>query len=145
VVNSVEISDAMVAALSKIDGSRSPYDASYNFNHSVYRNVKAQYEYFDSLSIPAIRFSLLQESREYHGKGDFHSLLTYDIRAYIEQGVEGLEDFIEDMEHVLKHLNKEHSCIHDTKIQTIETDEGALDPLGVVKIIFDVRFIKAVR
>lgn len=141
-VNSVEISDAMVSALSKIDSSRSPYDPNYNFNYSVYRNVKAQFEYFDSLALPAIRFSLLQESREYFGAGEWHGVLVYDIRAYIEQGTEGLEDFIEDIEHALGYLRVENSCIRDAKIQTIETDEGVLNPLGVVKITFEVRYIK---
>jgi hypothetical protein len=90
------------------------------------------------------------ESRIYQGGGYKDRFLTVTIRVYVqeENAVFAIEKLFEDIETVLeqnsrleyKDLDSQTQYVQQITIVSIDSDEGALEPLGVGEIICEVRY-----
>jgi hypothetical protein len=121
------------------------------FRSNLYNNVLPRLKFWDEVQdFPAVHVSAGAESREYQGGGYKDRFLTITIRVYVqeENAVFALEKLFEDIETVLeqnsrleyKDLNNQTQYVHQITIVSIDSDEGALEPLGVGEIICEVRY-----
>lgn len=130
--------------LKLIDGN-SPYRT------NLFGNVLPRLKFWDEVQdFPAIHVSAGAETRQYQGGGYKDRFLTLTIRVYVqeENAVFALEKLFEDIETVLEsnsYLEYFDQDGNSQRTQTIsilsiDSDEGALEPLGVGEIICEVRY-----
>lgn len=130
--------------LKLIDGN-SPYRT------NLYGNVLPRLKFWDEVQdFPAVHVSAGAETRQYQGGGYKDRFLTLTIRVYVqeENAVFALEKLFEDIETVLEsnsYLEYFDQDGNSQRTQTIsilsiDSDEGALEPLGVGEIICEVRY-----
>ena len=130
--------------LKLIDGN-SPYRT------NLFGNVLPRLKFWDEVQdFPAIHVSAGAETRQYQGGGYKDRFLTITIRVYVqeENAVFALEKLFEDIETVLEsnsYLEYFDQDGNSQRTQTIsilsiDSDEGALEPLGVGEIICEVRY-----
>jgi len=121
------------------------------FRSNLYNNVLPRLKFWDEVSdFPAVHVSAGAESRVYQGGGYKDRFLTITIRVYVneENAVFALEKLFEDMETVLENNSRLEYKDQDNNSQytqqitivSIDSDEGALEPLGVGEIICEVRY-----
>jgi len=121
------------------------------FRSNLYNNVLPRLKFWDEVQdFPAVHVSAGAESREYQGGGYKDRFLTITIRVYVqeENAVFALEKLLEDIETVLeqnsrleyKDLDNNSQYTHQITIVSLDSDEGALEPLGVGEIICEVRY-----
>jgi len=121
------------------------------FRSNLYNNVLPRLIFWDEVSdFPAVHVSAGAETREYQGGGYKDRFLTVTIRVYVqeENAIFALEKLFEDIETVLeqnsrleyKDQDKNSQYTHQITIVSIDSDEGALEPLGVGEIICEVRY-----
>ena len=99
---------------------------------------------------PAIHLNAGSESRQYLTGGRKDRFLSVTIRCYVneEDAVSALDDLLEDVETVLEEnsrlkyhdRNGLEQFTQQISVVSIDTDEGALDPLGVGEILIEVRY-----
>lgn len=129
----------------KLINGNSPYRS------NLYNNVLPRLKFWDEVQdFPAVHVSAGAESRQYQGGGYKDRFLTITIRVYVqeENAVFALEKLFEDIETVLeqnsrleyKDQNNITQYVHQITIVSIDSDEGALEPLGVGEIICEVRY-----
>jgi len=135
---------ALEDKLKLIDGN-SPYRT------NLFGNVLPRLKFWDEVQdFPAVHVSAGAETRQYQGGGYKDRFLTLTIRVYVqeENAVFALEKLFEDIETViesnssLEYLDQDGNT-QSTQIITIlsiDSDEGALEPLGVGEIICEVRY-----
>lgn len=130
--------------LKKINGN-SP------FRTNLYNNVLPRLKFWDEVEdFPAVHVSAGGETRVYQGGGYKDRFLTVTIRIYVqeENAVFALEKLMEDIETVIennanlayKDLDGNTQRVQQITILSLDTDEGALEPLGVGEIICEVRY-----
>ena len=140
----IAIVKAMEDKLKTINGN-SP------FRSNLYNNVLPRLKFWDEVQdFPAVHVSAGAESRVYQGGGYKDRFLTVTIRVYVqeENAVFALEKLFEDIETVLEQnsrleytdQDKNSQYTHQITIVSIDSDEGALEPLGVGEIICEVRY-----
>jgi hypothetical protein len=121
------------------------------FRSNLYNNVLPRLKFWDEVSdFPAVHVSAGAETREYQGGGYKDRFLTVTIRVYVqeENAIFALEKLFEDIESVLeqnsrleyKDQDNNSQYTHQITIVSIDSDEGALEPLGVGEIICEVRY-----
>lgn len=121
------------------------------FRSNLYNNVLPRLIFWDEVSdFPAVHVSAGAETREYQGGGYKDRFLTVTIRVYVqeENAIFALEKLFEDIETVLeqnsrleyKDQDNNSQYTHQITIVSIDSDEGALEPLGVGEIICEVRY-----
>jgi hypothetical protein len=121
------------------------------FRSNLYNNVLPRLKFWDEVSdFPAVHVSAGAESRVYQGGGYKDRFLTITIRVYVneENAVFALEKLFEDMETVLesnsrleyKDQDNNSQYTQQITIVSLDSDEGALEPLGVGEIICEVRY-----
>ena len=121
------------------------------FRSNLYNNVLPRLQFWDEVSdFPAVHVSAGSETREYQGGGYKDRFLTVTIRVYVqeENAIFALEKLFEDIETVLeqnsrleyKDLDNNSQYTYQITIVSIDSDEGALEPLGVGEIICEVRY-----
>lgn len=121
------------------------------FRSNLYNNVLPRLKFWDEVEdFPAAHVSAGAESRVYQGGGYKDRFLTITIRVYVneENAIFALEKLFEDIESVLeensrleyKDQNNNSQYTHQITIVSIDSDEGALEPLGVGEIICEVRY-----
>lgn len=127
-----------------IDGGESSFDHTYIYNHNIDGQVYPKFwSLSEVISYPTISFTLENENRLHLGGGFKEGFLNFDLRAYCRDEdlvIEELEDLIEDIEHILNNFSDSLSCVMDTIITEIGTDEGIMSPYGVARIGFTVRY-----
>jgi len=127
-----------------IDGN-SPYRT------NLFGNVLPRLKFWDEVQdFPAVHVSAGAETRQYQGAGYKDRFLTLTIRVYVqeENAVFALEKLFEDIETVietnsmLEYIDQDGNTqtTHMISILSIDSDEGALEPLGVGEIICEVRY-----
>jgi hypothetical protein len=130
--------------LKLIDGN-SPYRT------NLFGNVLPRLKFWDEVQdFPAVHVSAGAETRQYQGGGYKDRFLTLTIRIYVqeENAVFALEKLFEDIETVLEtnsyleYLDQDGNTQRTQMISilSIDSDEGALEPLGVGEIICEVRY-----
>ncbi len=138
------ITEALCERLKEIDGSP-------EYNSNVGGSVKPKLQMWDEINeFPTINVNIGTETRRYQGGGYKDRFLTLMVRCYVNQEDPqlALEGLISDVEKIIDkygrleytNIRGETCIVRDITIQTIETDEGALDPLGVGEITLLVQF-----
>ena len=138
------IVSALVEKLKLINGN-SPYRS------NLYNNVLPKLLFWDEVQdFPAVHLSAGAETREYQGGGYKDRFMTLTIRIYVqeEDAVFALEKLFEDIETVIEDNSNLSYTDQDNKAQkvqqltivSLDTDEGALEPLGVGEIVCEVRY-----
>ena len=138
------ILEGLVTVLKTIDGSGA-------FLTNVGENVHPRMKFWDEVEeFPAIHLNAGSETREYQTAGYKDRFLQITIRCYVneEDAQVALGALLEDVETVLeKHSRLTYFDSRFTKQSTqqitiisIDTDEGALEPLGVGEMIIEVRY-----
>lgn len=121
------------------------------YTTNMYGNVHPKMLFWDEVTeYPAVHMSLGNERRIYQGGGYKDRFLAITLRCYVkdEEPQEALELLLEDIETVIEkngRLAYQDSSgatqyTQDILIVSIDTDEGALDPLGVGEITLQVRY-----
>ena len=140
----MSIVNALVEKLKGINGN-------YPFRSNVYNNVHPRLLFWDEVNdYPAIHVSAGSETRQYQGGGYKDRFLGVTIRIYVQQenAQEALEILFEDVETViednsrLSYLDKDNNTqyVQQITILSIDSDEGALEPIGVGEISCEVRY-----
>jgi hypothetical protein len=135
---------ALEDKLKLIDGN-SPYRT------NLFGNVLPRLKFWDEVQdFPAVHVSAGAETRQYQGGGYKDRFLTLTIRIYVqeENAVFALEKLFEDIETVIESNSMLSYVDQDGATQStqmisilsIDSDEGALEPLGVGEIICEVRY-----
>jgi len=138
------IVNALVAKLKGINGN-SP------FRSNVYNNVLPKLLFWDEVEdFPAIHVSAGAETRQYQGSGYKDRFMTVTLRVYVqeEEAILSLEKLFEDIETVIETNSGLSYIDRDGKTQAVQqltmvsldTDEGALEPLAIGEIILEVRY-----
>ena len=139
---------AIVSALEdklKLINGASPYRT------NLFNNVLPRLMFWDEVQdFPAVHVSAGAETRQYQGGGYKDRYLTLTIRVYVqeENAVFALEKLFEDIETVIEqnsslpYVDQDGNAqsVHQITIVSIDSDEGALEPLGVGEIICEVRY-----
>lgn len=121
------------------------------FRSNLFGNVLPRLKFWDEVQdFPAVHVSAGAETRQYQGGGYKDRFLTITIRVYVqeENAVFALEKLFEDIETVLEtnswleYVDQDGNTQRTQMISilSIDSDEGALEPLGVGEIICEVRY-----
>lgn len=135
---------ALAESLRSINGEN-------GFRSNVWNNVHPKLVFWDEIQeYPGIFLGLGQEARVYQGGGYKERFLTVTIRCYVqeENPEEALELLLEDIETVIEQngrLAYQESSgatqyTQDILIMSIDTDEGALAPIGAGEVVLQVRY-----
>jgi hypothetical protein len=135
---------ALVDKFKEINGN-SPYRT------NLYNNVLPKLVFWDEIQdFPSVNVSAGSEARQYQGSGYKDRFMTLTIRVYVqeEDAVLALEKLFEDIETVIEDnsalsytdQNGNAQKVQQLTIGSLDTDEGALEPLGVGEIICEVRY-----
>lgn len=138
------IVNALVGKFKLINGN-SPYRT------NLYNNVEPKLLFWDEVSdFPAVHISAGAETRQYQGGGYKDRFMTVTIRIYVqeENAINALEKLFEDIETViednstLSYTDQDGNAqkVQQLTIVSLDTDEGALEPLGVGEIICEARY-----
>jgi len=134
-----KVVDALVEQIKEIDGN-------HPFNSNVFNNVHGHMIFLDQIQeYPKICVVAGDETREYQPNEFKWRFLSLDIRVYVEDyedPQEVLALLIEDIERV---IDANDVLIYDNTvspnlkttsltIQSMSTDEGVLNPLGIGEI-----------
>tara|TARA_E500000081_G_C6136764_1_gene357278 strand:+ start:3242 stop:3694 length:453 start_codon:yes stop_codon:yes gene_type:complete len=139
-----QIVSALVEQLKLINGFGA-------FLTDVGSNVEPRLKFWDEVDqFPAIHVNSGSETRQYQGGGYKDRFLSVTIRCYVnsENSVEALDKLLEDVETVLEtnsrlqYTDKQGQIqyVQQITVVSIDTDEGALDPLGVGEMTIEVRY-----
>ena len=140
----IAIVDALVEKLEEIDGSG-------NYRTDLNGKVSRRLRFWDEVDeFPAIHVSAGSETREYLGAQNKTRFMNLTLRCYVndENSVEALEGLLEDVETVLdthsrlRYVDRKYDFQYTQLITvlSLDTDEGALEPLGVGEIVCEVRY-----
>ena len=138
------IVDALVSKLKTINGQGA-------FLTDVGENVHPRMKFWDEVDeFPAIHVNEGSETREYQTAGVRDRFLSVNIRCYVqdEDAQEALNELMEDVETVIEDNSRlqytdKLIAVYFTQqitVVSIDTDEGALEPLGVGEILIEVRY-----
>lgn len=138
------IVNALVDKIKLINGN-------YPYRTNLYNNVLPKLLFWDEVQdFPAVHLSAGSETRQYQGSGYKDRFMTLTIRVYVqeENAVLALEKLFEDLETVIEDnsnlsytdQNGRAQKVHQLTIVSLDTDEGALEPLGVGEIVCEVRY-----
>ena len=140
-----KIADALVEKLKEIDGN-------HPFNINVFDNVQSKMVFLDEIEqYPKVCVVAGDETREYLPDGYKWRFLSLTIRAYVnneEDAQEELALLFEDIERIIDEndalvyddtVNPSESTTSLT-IESIGTDEGVIQPLGIGEMVVEVRY-----
>ena len=138
------IVEAIAEALEKING-QAPFRTSV-------AKVERRLKFWDEVDeFPTLHVGAGGETRQYDGGGFRFRFLTITVRCYVSDDsdvIEALEELLEDVETVLEDndpltytdsTGTSHTTVQTT-VQSVDTDEGVLEPLGVGEIVLEVRY-----
>ena len=138
------IVNAMVDKLKLINGN-TPYRS------NLYGNVLPKFIFWDEVKdFPSVHLSAGSETRDYQGGGYKDRYMNLSMRVYVQEDNANLalEKLFEDIETViednsnLSYTDQDGKAqkVHQLTIVSLDTDEGALEPLGVGEIVCEVRY-----
>ena len=137
------IVNAFVTKLEQIDGTG-------NYKTTV-ASVEPRLKFWDEITeFPAVHVNAGGETRQYEGHDFKFRFLTLTFRCYVNEddAVPALEKLLEDVETVIETNNPitytdalggTQSTIQTT-INSIDTDEGVLEPFGIGEMICTVQY-----
>ena len=137
------IVNAFVTKLEQIDGTG-------NYKTTV-ASVEPRLKFWDEITeFPAVHVNAGGETRQYEGHDFKFRFLTLTFRCYVNEddAVPALEKLLEDVETVIETNNPitytdalggTQSTVQTT-INSIDTDEGVLEPFGIGEMICTVQY-----
>ena len=137
------ICNAYVEKLLEIDGTG-------KFQTTV-ASAEPRLKFWDEVQeFPAVHVNSGSEVREYLGQGDKFRYLSLTFRCYVNEddAVSALEQLMEDVETLIEDNNPLNYTtglgVVNTTIQTtinsIDTDEGVMEPFGIGEIVCTVQY-----
>jgi len=122
-----------------------------DFKSNIYDNAHSRMAFWDEINqYPAVHSGLGPESIVYQGSGVKERFLTITVRCFVEgeDPQDALELLLEDLETVIEkngrlaYVDSSGATKRtvDILILSIDTDEGALAPIGVGELILQVRY-----
>jgi hypothetical protein len=150
-VASRDYSSRRMAIVQAIGDKLKLINGNFPYRTNLYGNVLPRLKFWDEVEdFPAVHVSAGSETRQYQGGGYKDRYLTVTIRVYVseEDAVFSLEKLFEDIETVLEdnaalsYTDQDGATqgIQQITILSLDTDEGALEPLAVGEIICEVRY-----
>jgi len=138
------IVDALATKLRAINGTGS-------FRTNLDSQVHPRLKFWDEVEqFPSIHLNAGSETRTYQGAGFKDRFLLITLRCYVNEddAVEALEGLLQDVETVIEENSRltytpkygAKGTTQQISIVSIDTDEGALEPLGVGEMIIEVRY-----
>lgn len=115
---------------------RSPYV----FQTNIFNNVFNKYKFAEEINdFPAICVYNVIDSISHIGAGVKYGTLSLNIRGYVrnnEDPVTEGEKLIDDIEYVINNYKyvSRHLCVEESRVISLETDEGLFAPFGVINI-----------
>ena len=114
-------------------------------------NVHPFLKFWDEIEdFPALHINAGSESRDYQAGGFKDRFLSLTVRCYVneENAQDALNALMEDVETVieensrLQYSDKQNNLFTTNQISiiSIDTDEGALEPLGVGEITIEIQY-----
>ena len=140
-----KIAVSLVEKLKEIDGT-------HPFKTNVFENVTSKMLFLDEIEqYPKVCVVAGDESREYQPAGYKWRFLTLTVRAYVhneEDAQEELALLLEDIERI---IDENDALVYDDTvnpnetttsltIESIGTDEGVIQPLGIGEMVVEVRY-----
>jgi hypothetical protein len=140
-----------MAIVKAIEDKLKLINGNYPYRTNLYNNVLPRLKFWDEVEdFPAVHVSAGSESRVYQGGGYKDRFLSVTIRIYVqeENAIFALEKLMEDIETVLENnaslsyvdQDGNTQSVQQITILSLDTDEGALEPLGVGEILCEVRY-----
>jgi hypothetical protein len=145
-----ELLEILVKELRFIDGGRSSLDTkygqaqlghdAYQFTHNVHENVYPRYIFLEEVNdFPIICLHALEETRTHIGGGVKYGNILINLRGYVYDEDEddvnaSAEALIDDIDHVISLLPARHPCFVELRVLDISTDEGLMEPHGVLEM-----------
>ena len=140
-----KIVEALVKKLQLIDGN-------YPYNSNVFSNVSGKMVFLDQIQeYPKVCVVSGDETREYQPNEFKWRFLSLDIRVYVEDQEdpqEVLALLMEDIERVIDDNDvliyddtvSPHRTTTSLTLQSMSTDEGVLEPLGIGEMTLECRY-----
>jgi hypothetical protein len=142
-----QIMNEIVSALKLIDGTtetlpnspRSPY----TFCTNVFTNVFAKQEYLSTLNdFPSICcYPISSETRARIGDAQVFSSFILEVRGYVysdDNPIEKAADLAQDIQYIIDSMKYRSTFkdlnVTECRVQSLSTDEGIMEPYGVVEI-----------
>jgi len=140
-----KIADALVEKIKGING-QTPY------NSNVFNNVSSKMVFLDEIEqYPKVCVVTGAETREYQ-PGEFKwRFLQVSIRAYVKNENDAQEELALLFEDIERIIDNNDALVYDNTvtpnlsttnmvIQTLSTDEGALNPLAIGEMTVEIRY-----
>ena len=140
-----KIADALVEKLKEIDGN-------HPFNINVFDNVQSKMVFLDEIEqYPKVCVVAGDETREYLPDGYKWRFLSLTIRAYINNEDDAQEELALLLEDIERIIDENDALVYDDTvdpsesttsltIESIGTDEGVIQPLGIGEMVVEVRY-----
>lgn len=140
-----KIAEALANKLKQIDGNH-PY------NTNVFDNVTSKMLFLDEIEqYPKVCVVAGDEEREYQPGGFKWRFLNITIRAYVHNAEDAQEELALLLEDIEKIIDESDALVYDDTVdpnltatsmvvETISTDEGVIQPLGIGEISITVRY-----
>ena len=140
-----KIAVAMAEQLKKIDGN-------YPYNSNVFDNVDSHLKFLDEIDqYPKICVVAGDETRQYLPDSYKWRFLTLTIRAYVHNEDDAQEELALLLEDIERVIDDNDVLVYDDSvspneqttsltIESISTDEGVIEPLGIGELTVEVRY-----
>lgn len=140
-----KVAEALANKLKQIDGNH-PY------NTNVFDNVTSKMLFLDEIEqYPKVCVVAGDEEREYQPGGFKWRFLNITIRAYVHNAEDAQEELALLLEDIEKIIDESDALVYDDTVdpnltatsmvvETISTDEGVIQPLGIGEISITVRY-----
>ena len=140
-----KIAESLAEKLKEIDGSH-PYKT------NVFENVTSKMLFLDEIEqYPKVCVVAGDESRQYLPDGYKWRFLTLTVRAYVHSEDDAQEELALLLEDIERIIDENDALVYDDSvnpsesttsltIESIGTDEGVIQPLGIGEMVVEVRY-----
>ena len=140
-----KIADALATKLKEIDGN-------YPYNINLFDNVTSKMLFLDEIEqYPKVCVVAGDEEREYQPGGFKWRFLNLTIRAYVHNAEDAQEELALLLEDIERIIDESDALVYDDTvdpaqsatsmtIESVSTDEGVIQPLGIGEISITVRY-----
>lgn len=140
-----KIAESLAEQLKEIDGSH-PYKT------NVFENVTSKMLFLDEIEqYPKVCVVAGDESRQYLPDGYKWRFLTLTVRAYVHSEDDAQEELALLLEDIERIIDENDALVYDDSvnpsesttsltIESIGTDEGVIQPLGIGEMVVEVRY-----
>ena len=140
-----KIVDSLADKLKEIDGN-------HPFNINLFENVHSKMVFLDEIEqYPKVCVVAGDEEREYQPGGFKWRFLNVTIRAYVHNEDDAQEELALLLEDIEKIIDENDALVYDDTVdpsesttsmtlESISTDEGVVEPLGIGEMSIIVRY-----